>query len=121
MSCSKRTTASLVSVTQKIDTTTTMGRFLGDLLMLLAQFEPEMIAERTYEKMAEQAQKVRWSGGHPTLGYDWSSTRNRRNSFKHSSSTNISKLLRLCEPHVGRTTTATERKSVRYSNGREVW
>ncbi|MCC9598926.1 recombinase family protein [Stieleria sp. JC731] len=60
----------LVSVTQKIDTTTTMGRFFRDLLMLFAQFEREMIAERTYEKMAEQAKQGRWSGGHPILGYD---------------------------------------------------
>lgn len=43
----------LVSVTQKIDTSTPMGRFFRDLLMLFAQFEREMIAERTYEKMAE--------------------------------------------------------------------
>ena len=60
----------LVSVTQKIDTTTTMGRFFRDLLMLFAQFEREMIAERTYEKMAEQAKMGRWSGGRPILGYD---------------------------------------------------
>lgn len=60
----------LVSVTQKIDTTTTMGRFFRDLLMLFAQFEREMIAERTYEKMAEQAKQGRWSGGHSILGYD---------------------------------------------------
>ena len=47
----------LVSTTQKIDTATTMGRFFRDLLMLFAQFEREMIAERTYEKMAEQARQ----------------------------------------------------------------
>lgn len=60
----------LVSTTQKIDTTTPMGRFFRDLLMLFAQFEREMIAERTYEKMAEQARNGRWSGGHPILGYN---------------------------------------------------
>jgi len=60
----------LVSVTQKIDTSTPMGRFFRDLLMLFAQFEREMIAERTYEKMAEQARKGRWGGGPPILGYD---------------------------------------------------
>lgn len=60
----------LVSTTQKIDTTTPMGRFFRDLLMLFAQFEREMIAERTYEKMAEQARQGRWGGGHPILGYD---------------------------------------------------
>ena len=47
-----------------------MGRFFRDLLMLFAQFEREMIAERTYEKMAEQAKQGRWSGGRPILGYD---------------------------------------------------
>lgn len=60
----------LVSVTQKIDTSTPMGRFFRDLLMLFAQFEREMIAERTYEKMAEQARQGKWSGGRPILGYD---------------------------------------------------
>ena len=60
----------LVSVTQKIDTSTPMGRFFRDLLMLFAQFEREMIAERTYEKMAEQARHGKWSGGRPILGYD---------------------------------------------------
>ena len=60
----------LVSVTQKIDTSTPMGRFFRDLLMLFAQFEREMIAERTYEKMAEQARLGKRSGGRPILGYD---------------------------------------------------
>ena len=60
----------LVSVTQKIDTSTPMGRFFRDLLMLFAQFEREMIAERVYEKMSEQAARGRWSGGRPILGYD---------------------------------------------------
>jgi site-specific DNA recombinase len=60
----------LVSTTQKIDTGTPMGRFFRDLLMLFAQFEREMIAERTYEKMAEQARRGRWGGGHAILGYD---------------------------------------------------
>lgn len=60
----------LISVTQKIDTSTPMGRFFRDLLMIFAQFEREMIAERTYEKMAEQARLGRWSGGRPILGYD---------------------------------------------------
>ena len=60
----------LVCTTQKIDTSTPMGRFFRDLLMLFAQFEREMIAERTYEKMAEQARRGRWGGGHQVLGYD---------------------------------------------------
>jgi site-specific DNA recombinase len=60
----------LVCTTQKIDTSSPLGRFFRDLLMLFAQFEREMIAERTYEKMAEQARRGRWGGGHQILGYD---------------------------------------------------
>src|SRR4051794_20521482 len=60
----------LVCTTQKIDTGTPMGRFFRDLLMLFAQFEREMIAERTYEKMAEQARRGRWGDSHRILGYD---------------------------------------------------
>jgi len=60
----------LVCTTQKIDTGTPMGRFFRDLLMLFAQFEREMIAERTYEKMSEQARRGKWGGGHQILGYD---------------------------------------------------
>src|SRR6185295_8475277 len=60
----------LVCTTQKIDTSTPMGRFFRDMLMLFAQFEREMIAERTYEKMAEQARRGRWGGGHQILGFD---------------------------------------------------
>lgn len=60
----------LVCTTQKIDTSTPMGRFFRDLLMLFAQFEREMIAERTFEKMLEQARLGRWGGGHSILGYD---------------------------------------------------
>jgi site-specific DNA recombinase len=60
----------LVAVTQKIDTSTPMGRCFRDLLMLFAQFEREMIAERTYEKMVEQARQGKWGGGYAILGYD---------------------------------------------------
>ena len=59
-----------VPTTQKIDTATTMGRFFRDLLMLFPQREREMIAERTYEKMAEQARQGKWGGGHQVLAYD---------------------------------------------------
>jgi site-specific DNA recombinase len=60
----------LVCTTQKIDTGTPLGRFFRDLLMLFAQFEREMIAERVYEKMAEHARLGKYSGGRPILGYD---------------------------------------------------
>lgn len=47
-----------------------MERSFRDLLVLFAQFEREMIAERTYEKMAEQASIGCWSGGYPMHGHD---------------------------------------------------
>ena len=114
----------LVSVTQKIDTTTTMGRFFRDLLMLFAQFEREMIAERTYEKMAEQAKKGRWSGGHPILGYDAVEKKlivNKDQASlvkilfdKYLEVASIARTARWANDNGHRT------KSVRYSNGREV-
>ena len=114
----------LVSVTQKIDTTTTMGRFFRDLLMLFAQFEREMIAERTYEKMAEQAKKGRWSGGHPILGYDAVEKKlivNKEQAKlvqtlfdKYLEVASIARTARWANDNGHRT------KSVRYSNGREV-
>ena len=114
----------LVSVTQKIDTTTTMGRFFRDLLMLFAQFEREMIAERTYEKMAEQARQGRWSGGHPIHGYDALEKKLIVNSEqaklvetiydKYLELASIARTARWVNDQGHRT------KFVRYSNGREV-
>jgi site-specific DNA recombinase len=61
---------SFVSVTQRFDTSNSMGRLTLNMLMSFAQFEREMISERTRDKIAATRRKGKWSGGMPLLGYD---------------------------------------------------
>jgi site-specific DNA recombinase len=61
---------SFVAVTQQFNTATSMGRLVLNVLLSFAQFEREIIAERTRDKIAAARRKGKWSGGHPLLGYD---------------------------------------------------
>lgn len=61
---------SFVSVTQQFNTATSMGRLVLNVLLSFAQFEREMIAERTRDKIAATRRKGKWCGGRPILGYD---------------------------------------------------
>ena len=61
---------SFVSVTQQFNTATSMGRLVLNVLLSFAQFEREIIAERTRDKIAATRRKGKWSGGRPLLGYD---------------------------------------------------
>src|SRR5205085_8433806 len=61
---------SFVSVTQQFDTTHSMGRLTLNILLSFAQFEREIISERTRDKIAAARRKGKWSGGLPVLGYD---------------------------------------------------
>jgi site-specific DNA recombinase len=61
---------SFVSVTQQFNTTSSLGRLTLNILLSFAQFEREMIAERTKDKMSAARRKGRWVGGIPMLGYD---------------------------------------------------
>ncbi|MCC7406891.1 MAG: recombinase family protein [Phycisphaeraceae bacterium] len=65
-----RQNVSLVSVTQQFNTTTSMGRLTLNILLSFAQFEREIISERTRDKIAAARRKGKWTGGHPVLGYD---------------------------------------------------
>jgi site-specific DNA recombinase len=47
-----------------------MGRLILNVLLSFAQFERELIAERTRDKVAATRRKGKWSGGRPLLGYD---------------------------------------------------
>ncbi len=47
-----------------------MGRLVLNVLLSFAQFEREIIAERTRDKVAATRRKGKWSGGTPLLGYD---------------------------------------------------
>jgi site-specific DNA recombinase len=61
---------SFVSVTQQFNTGTSMGRLVLNVLLSFAQFEREIISERTRDKIAATRRKGKWAGGHPVLGYD---------------------------------------------------
>src|SRR5262249_28051661 len=61
---------SFVSITQQFNSATSMGRLVLNVLLSFAQFEREIIAERTRDKMAATRRKGKWSGGMPVLGYD---------------------------------------------------
>lgn len=61
---------SFVSVTQHFNTTSSMGRLTLNILLSFAQFEREIISERTRDKMAAARRRGKWAGGTPPLGYD---------------------------------------------------
>ncbi len=64
-----------VSVTQQIDTTSVYGRFITFILMALAELEREQTSERMKVSKKARAEKGRWTGGVPPLGYDLSPAR----------------------------------------------
>jgi len=61
---------SFVSVTQQFNTASSMGRLVLNVLLSFAQFEREIISERTRDKIAAARRKGKWSGGRPIMGYD---------------------------------------------------
>src|SRR5690242_8383172 len=61
---------SFVSVTQEFNTTTSMGRLTLNILLSFAQFEREIVSERTRDKISAARRKGKWAGGTPVLGYD---------------------------------------------------
>ncbi|MBX3385999.1 MAG: recombinase family protein [Phycisphaeraceae bacterium] len=66
----ERHRVSFVSVTQQFNTASSMGRLVLNVLLSFAQFEREIISERTRDKIAATRRKGKWAGGHPILGYD---------------------------------------------------
>jgi site-specific DNA recombinase len=66
-----------VSVTQHFNTADSMGRLTLNILLSFAQFEREVIGERTRDKIAAARRRGQWSGGRPILGYDLDRQRHR--------------------------------------------
>ncbi len=60
---------SFVSVTERFDTSSPSGRLLRNIMLTFAQFEREMIGERTRDKMIQRAEKGYWNGGKIPFGY----------------------------------------------------
>lgn len=60
---------SFVSITERFDTNTPMGRAMIYIASVFAQLERETIAERVRDNMIELAKTGKWLGGCPPLGY----------------------------------------------------
>lgn len=60
---------SFVSVTQEINTSTSAGRMMLNILMSFSQYEREIIAERIRDKIAASKKRGMHCGGTPVLGY----------------------------------------------------
>lgn len=67
----ERKGVSFVSVTQQFNTTHSMGRLTLNILLSFAQFEREIISERTRDKIAAARRSGRYALGKPILGYDY--------------------------------------------------
>ena len=59
---------SFVSVTQQFNTASSMGRLILNVLLSFAQFEREIISERTRDKMAAARRRGKWTGGPVPFG-----------------------------------------------------
>ena len=58
-----------VSVTQEINTATSSGRMMLNILITFSQYEREVIAERIRDKLSASRKKGKWVGGTVPCGY----------------------------------------------------
>ena len=65
-----RRNVSFSAVTQQINSATSMGRLMLNVLLSFAQFEREVTGERIRDKIAAAKRKGMWMGGVPSIGYD---------------------------------------------------
>src|SRR5262249_36729020 len=66
----KRRGVSFVSVSQRFDTSSPVGEMTLNILLSFAQFERQIIGERTREKLGAARRKGKFTGGYLVLGYD---------------------------------------------------
>jgi site-specific DNA recombinase len=81
-----------VAVTQRIDTSGSMGEFVSNLFAALGQLERRMISERTSDKMRAARRKGLWMGGVPPLGFD---IRNKRLVVNLAEAERVKEIFRL--------------------------
>src|SRR6476660_8571640 len=86
-----RRMVSFVSVTQQFNTTSSLGRLTLNILLSFAQFEREIISERTRDKMGAARRKGKWWAARRCWAMTsiravvgWSSTRRRRSGCGRS-------------------------------------
>jgi len=69
MSAFEAASCAFVAITQNFSTADAMGRLTLHILMSFAEFEREMIAERTRDKIRAARRKGKWTGGTVPFGY----------------------------------------------------
>ena len=60
-----------VSATQSFDTSTSSGRLMLNILLSFAEYEREIISERTRDKMLSNFDRGEWQGGLVPFGFDY--------------------------------------------------
>ena len=68
-SCGIQCHGLLLYPTQEINTATSAGRMMLNILITFAQYEREVITERVRDKMAASRKKGKWVGGSVPMGY----------------------------------------------------
>ncbi len=61
---------SFCSITQNFNSATSVGRLTLNILMSFAEFERQVISERTRDKIGATRRRGLWTGGPTPLGYD---------------------------------------------------
>lgn len=64
-----------VSATQSFDTSTSSGRLMLNILLSFAEYEREIISERTRDKMLANFDRGEWHGGLVPFGFDYDKKR----------------------------------------------
>lgn len=60
-----------VSKMEQFDTSTAMGEAMLRIILVFAELERKLTAERVYSIMLSRAQKALWNGAPVALGYNW--------------------------------------------------
>jgi site-specific DNA recombinase len=75
-----------------------MGRLTLNILLSFAQFEREIISERTRDKIAATRKKGKWCGGRPILGFDADPVTNKL-IINHEEAPRVRAIFRLYAEH----------------------
>jgi site-specific DNA recombinase len=59
-----------VSTTQSIDTSTSSGKLMLNVLASFAEYERDAVSERVRDKVLATRRRGQWTGGNPPLGFD---------------------------------------------------
>lgn len=68
----KKYGATFVSKNEQFDTSSAMGEAMLKIILVFAELERKLTAERVFGVMLSRAEKGLWNGANVPLGYDWS-------------------------------------------------